>query len=261
MTKEMPDDELFECDECGADVSLNDDFCPSCGTEFAETDDELSEEKPSEQNQCPSCSTKLSGGLLRYSSMIAHKKLALLNLILHTNEVSRCSKCVEPFVNKAREKIEKEKENLEGVFQKGLRMLPVATIHLPPRWDFEVLGLVSGQSVTGTGIFAEIFSDVTDFFGAQSETFNKKLRKGESLCLSQVKTKTFELGGNAIVGLDIDYSGVGGAKGMLMVCMAGTAIRLKNIDEIQPNIGKILGSAISANEMLKVFERFNKAFT
>ena len=34
------------------------------------------------------------------------------------------------------------------------------------------------------------------------------------------------MGGNAIIGTDIDYSEVGGGKGMLMVCMSGTAIEL-----------------------------------
>jgi hypothetical protein len=37
-----------------------------------------------------------------------------------------------------------------------------------------------------------------------------------------------ELGGNAILATDIDYAEVGGGKGMLMVCMTGTAVLLEN---------------------------------
>jgi hypothetical protein len=40
------------------------------------------------------------------------------------------------------------------------------------------------------------------------------------------------LGGNAIIATDIDYSEVGGGKGMLMVCMAGTAVNLIGIETI-----------------------------
>ena len=37
-------------------------------------------------------------------------------------------------------------------------------------------------------------------------------------------------GGNAILAVDIDYSELGGLKGMIMVCMTGTAVTLKNVD-------------------------------
>jgi uncharacterized protein YbjQ (UPF0145 family) len=211
----------------------------------------------SEQNQCPNCATKLRG-MIKIYSMIDKRSLKIINLILNTNETQLCSKCVVPFIEKAKDRVSAEKSLREQELRKGLSKLPVATIHIPPKWDFEILGIVTGQSVTGTGVFAELFSEFTDFFGAQSETYNNKLRQGELLCLSQIKTKTLELGGNAIVGVDIDYSEVGGGKGMLMVCMAGTAINLKNIDEVQPEIGEAISLARNANETLALFAKFNK---
>ena len=213
----------------------------------------------SAQSQCRSCSTKLQG-FLNFHSIIEDEKLKLLNQVLKKNEFERCSKCVTPFEEKARARINNEKKQLEQVTANGLEKLPVVTIQVPPKWDFEILGIVTGQSVTGTGIFSEIFSDFTDFFGAQSGTYNAKLRQGELLCLSQVKIKTLELGGNAVVGVDIDYSEVGGGKGMLMVCMAGTAINLNNISEVQPGIVEALDLAKNASQTLMLFTKFSKAF-
>mgnify|MGYP001331239116 CR=1 FL=1 len=47
--------------------------------------------------------------------------------------------------------------------------------------------------------------------------------------------KTLGLGGNAVIATDIDYSEVGGTKGMLMVCMAGTAVSLINTEILGPD--------------------------
>jgi hypothetical protein len=105
-----------------------------------------------------------------------------------------------------------------------------------------------------------VFSGFTDLIGAQSGTYNKKLADGEKLCQSQIKIKTLELGGNAIVGVDIDYSEVGGGKGMLMVCMAGTAINLVNINEVQPGIADILDRARRSRQILSKFAAFKRAF-
>jgi uncharacterized protein YbjQ (UPF0145 family) len=89
-----------------------------------------------------------------------------------------------------------------------------------------------GQSVTGTGVFAEFTSSWTDFFGAQSNAYNQKIAAGEMICQTQLRLKCVELGGNAILAIDIDYAEVGGLKGMLMVCMTGTAVLLENTDII-----------------------------
>jgi uncharacterized protein YbjQ (UPF0145 family) len=100
--------------------------------------------------------------------------------------------------------------------------------------------MVTGQSVTGTGVISEFTSSWTDFFGAQSNRYNAKLKAGEQLCFAQLRKQAADMGGNAVIATDIDYSEVGGDKGMLMVCMAGTAVRLKNLDVLSENRQKYL---------------------
>ena len=57
-----------------------------------------------------------------------------------------------------------------------------------------------------------------------------------------MRLAAIELGGNAVIAADVDYAEVGGNSAMLMVCMTGTAIHLKN--------PKILGNGIP--EMLEL---------
>lgn len=56
------------------------------------------------------------------------------------------------------------------------------------------------------------------------------MARGENLCLSQLRMKTLGLGGNAVISADIDYTEVGGLKGMLMISMAGTTVHLLNTE-------------------------------
>ncbi len=60
------------------------------------------------------------------------------------------------------------------------------------------------------------------------------------MCLNILRKKAIELGANAIVAVDIDYAEVGGGKGMLMVCMAGTAIYVKNVEILGENTANAL---------------------
>ncbi len=81
----------------------------------------------SEQNECPSCASKLNGMLMNHS-MVDEKRLKVISQILNTNESQLCSKCVAPVVEKAKGKISAEKILREQDVRKGLSKLPVATI-------------------------------------------------------------------------------------------------------------------------------------
>ena len=103
-----------------------------------------------------------------------------------------------------------------------------------------MVGMVTGQSITGTGIISEIASSFTDLFGMQSGKFGNKIKEGENICKAQLRLAAAHLGACAVIATDIDYSEVGGGKGMLMVCMSGTAIKLNNLDVLDSEAAKKL---------------------
>jgi hypothetical protein len=72
------------------------------------------------------------------------------------------------------------------------------------------------------------------------------------------------MGGNAIIAVDIDYSEMGGEKGMIMVCMSGTVVKLNNLDVLDQykvdSIKKISFLAdklhVSNNKYAEILEKF-----
>jgi len=137
-------------------------------------------------------------------------------------------------------------------------IVPLASLHSPAGWEYETLGLVTGQSTTGTGMFSDVASAFTDLFGTQSKTYNSKLRNGENICRAALRIQAIEMGGNAVLGVDVDYAEVGGQRAMLMVCMTGTAVRLKNVAAVRPELAEVPEKVHALSERLKGLEKAQK---
>lgn len=208
---------------------------------------------------CPNCNTKL-GGIMKSYSMYNTRTTELINTVLERNDKAHCTKCSAELIQKVKSFAESNRENYTKSLNEILNDIPVVSIHNPPKWEFEVIGIVTGQSTTGTGIVSEFLSSWTDLVGAQSKTYNNKLRDGENLCLYQIRTKAINLGGNAVVGTDVDYSEVGGVKGMLMVCMTGTAIKITNLESIKPGLSDLIIKARKLQNNLLIFEEIKNSF-
>jgi uncharacterized protein YbjQ (UPF0145 family) len=177
---------------------------------------------------CPNCGQSLKGGLLSSNALLDQWRVDLIKEYSFSAKDAYCSKCGKDQYLEAKDKLTQERKQLNSAIEKLIVEIPIVSIHSPLNWIYDVKGLVTGQSTTGTGVFSEFKSSFTDFFGAQSDSYNSKLRGGEDLCKIQLRAQALSMGANAIVAVDIDYSEVGGDKGMLMVCMTGTAISLKN---------------------------------
>ena len=113
------------------------------------------------------------------------------------------------------------------------------------------MGLVTAQSVAGTGLFADLGSTFTDMFGLQSGMFREKIKGGEDLCRRELRLKALNFGANAVVGVDVDYAEVGGARCMLMVCMTGTAAKISNVDVTGPKTAQSLRTLAELTEELQ----------
>lgn len=160
--------------------------------------------------------------------LLDKKKTATINEY-HTNKSDGyCNKCGDELYVKYAEMARTEFNDLNGKVACLINAIPVISIHTPQGWDYDILKMVTGQSTTGTGVISEFTSSITDLLGKQSDAYNKKIREGENICYYQLRKQTIDIGGNAVIATDIDYSELGALKGMIMVCMAGTAINIKN---------------------------------
>jgi len=206
--------------------------------------------------ECPTCGIKLGKkGFFSADQDYNIMSESDLQLIKDFNPEAKpkiyCQCCGSELLAKARQLLHDYESKIVERIKNNLSCIPVISTHSPINWDYEVIGMVTGQSTTGTGVISELTSSFTDFFGAQSGAYNKKLKVGEDLCFSQLRKQAIDLGANAVLATDIDYSEVGGRIGMLMVCMAGTAVKLKNLD--------IVGSerAILIDEVVKLNNHMN----
>jgi len=87
-------------------------------------------------------------------------------------------------------------------------------------------GLVSGEAILGANIFKDFFAGIRDIVGGRSAAYERELRKAKDIAIEEMREEAKSLGGNAIVGVDLDYEtiSVGQAGGMLMVSASGTAV-------------------------------------
>jgi len=181
---------------------------------------------------CPNCGKKLDGILS--SRYILSKSLTdFINSQSNRTSEGYCSDCGVNEYNAITKDLESKKQELVKDIKKDLHLVPIITVPNSSHWEYDILEIVTGQSVTGTGLLTEIASSWADFLGGQSESLAGKILKGENICKEAIRFSCLLMGGNAIIGTDIDYSEVGGGKGMLMVCMSGTAIKVKNWAEKQ----------------------------
>ncbi|TXD70978.1 heavy metal-binding domain-containing protein [Aequorivita lipolytica] len=176
---------------------------------------------------------------------------AIINEYKEPKSDGYCSKCGKELYEKYSNQILFERRNIINELERLIILIPVISIHTPLNWDYEIIGMVTGQSTTGTGVITEFTSSFTDFFGAQSGRHNRKLKEGEDMCFIQLRKQALDLGANAVIATDIDYSEVGAGKGMLMVCMSGTAVKLNNIDVIGKGKGQLLQKLTEANDRFK----------
>ena len=93
----------------------------------------------------------------------------------------------------------------------------------------EYLGFVSARAVLGVNIFRDLFAGVRDVFGGRSGALQDEFRRAESSALEELKEETAQLGGNAVIGVSMDYEMIETTSGgkMIMVTATGTAVKVE----------------------------------
>ncbi len=101
-------------------------------------------------------------------------------------------------------------------------MICVTTPTIEGHRATRVIGIVSGEAILGANIFRDVLANIRDVVGGRSGAYETVLRDARRQALEDMGKEAERLGGNAIVGVDLDYETVG--NGMLMVTATGTAV-------------------------------------
>ncbi|WP_417742368.1 heavy metal-binding domain-containing protein [Salipiger sp.] len=83
-------------------------------------------------------------------------------------------------------------------------------------------GVVVGEAIMGANVVRDLFAQVTDIVGGRSGAYERKLQDAREVAFREFEQRAEAAGGNAVVGVDIDYEVVGNS--MLMVSASGTAV-------------------------------------
>ena len=116
------------------------------------------------------------------------------------------------------------------VFQVN-REIPVMILTTTPTIEGQKIaqyhGVVTGEAILGANMFRDLFAGIRDIVGGRSGAYEKELRKAREIAFEEIQEAATNLGGNAVVGIDIDYEVVGEKGGMLMVSVSGTAVSVR----------------------------------
>ncbi|MFC3100696.1 heavy metal-binding domain-containing protein [Altererythrobacter lauratis] len=107
---------------------------------------------------------------------------------------------------------------------RGIIVTTTHTIEGRPIQDY--LGVVTGEVIVGANIFRDLFASVRDIVGGRSGSYERILADAREQAIGELQAEAAARGGNAVVGVDLDYEVIGAKGSMLMVSASGTAVRI-----------------------------------
>ena len=103
-------------------------------------------------------------------------------------------------------------------------MIVTTTPTIQGRNIAEYQGIVTGEAIIGANVFKDFFAGIRDIVGGRSAAYESELRNAREIALAEMAEAAEQRGGNAVVGVDLDYEVVGQGGSMLMVTASGTAV-------------------------------------
>lgn len=127
-----------------------------------------------------------------------------------------CPACTEKQKKEVRKFLEKE--------QKRKEIMAVPASGLSDRKILKTLGMVTHEHIFGVGLVEDL--DLKRFNGGVSLSWAERVRSGRDLCIRTLEDETIERGGNAVIGVDVNYQVLGMHNDMVMwlVVAKGTAV-------------------------------------
>ena len=114
--------------------------------------------------------------------------------------------------------------HMTPILEHDWRMQVTTTPSIEGRKITKYCGVVAGEAILGANLFKDLFAGIRDLVGGRSATYERELQRARDIALQEMQEKAAALGGNAVVGVDLDYEVLGQGNGMLMVSASGTAV-------------------------------------
>lgn len=90
-------------------------------------------------------------------------------------------------------------------------------------------GIVSGESVLGTGFLSSWNASFSDMLGAESDSYIGKLHEAREYAKQRIIKECVKRQGNALIGIDIEYTMF--RNDMIAVIIHGTSVTIEKIEQ------------------------------
>ena len=131
-----------------------------------------------------------------------------------------CNSCKAECLSKleATEKKRLERELIDGIV---LTTESAHNLNVVKR-----LGVITSEAVIGSSMIKDMFIGVRDVVGGRSDTLQKTLKETRNIVLNELKVECAEMGGDAVVAIDLDYGEISSNGTMLMLVASGTVVKI-----------------------------------
>lgn len=103
-------------------------------------------------------------------------------------------------------------------------MIITTTQDVPGMEIVEYKGLATGEVVAGINFIKDIGAGLRNFFGGRSQGYEDEIIQARLQALKELEERAEAMGANAVVGVKIDFDGLGTTGSMLLVTVTGTAV-------------------------------------
>jgi uncharacterized protein YbjQ (UPF0145 family) len=209
-------------------------------------------------DNCPNCGEEIKSSVFKSNLIVTGDRVKLADFYSEEKVEALCDTCFSDNWSEARDKLINELKSLKSELWSDRKCVIASSIMSPLNWDYRVIGMTSSQSALGTGPLTELSATWSDLIGGENKSIGNKISMGEANCLMKLRNNALEMGGNAILGVDIDYSEVGGQRGMLLVCMTGTVVILNNPEVLGNKVKEGLDRIAKNYSRFKEVKSFEK---
>lgn len=202
-------------------------ICPLCGKKMGILQNQISEFE-GDPGVCKSCHERISRNITWDTTELIKKGLPREEVIQRITDKYAPGRGKTYLTQYLKEKWLSE-DFQEMHEQRRLQLKKQGeTLKITTGYDFdgyriiEYKGVISGETVIGTGLISEFLASTSDLLGMYSDSFSKKMRAVKENALTQLRMRASLIGANAVIGIDFDYINFSG--NMIGVSANGTAV-------------------------------------
>lgn len=122
-----------------------------------------------------------------------------------------------------------EQESAEAAYRANVEKVILTTETAPNLNIIKRIEIVTAECAFGMNIFKDLFAEVRDIVGGRSKAVQQTMRDSRRVALYELKKEAYEVGANAVVGVDLDYVELSASGSMVMLVASGTAVVIEDL--------------------------------